>query len=93
MTPAELRPPSTYERLLRLRHLRFPAWQREGLTWGVLVLATLLAMTGLVSPWAILLLPLLVSAAVKLHDIATPHIDNAAHAAAGFRDTKEPPVS
>ncbi|MDQ1636543.1 MAG: hypothetical protein QOJ32_3352 [Frankiaceae bacterium] len=92
--PAAAQPPSVYERLLRLRHLRLRPWQREALTWGVLVLATLLAMTGLVSPWVILLLPLLVSAAVKLHDLATPRLEAAAHALTPLElpGTTEPPV-
>jgi hypothetical protein len=93
--PAAAQPPNVYERLLRLQHLRLRPWQREALTWGVLVLGTLLAMTGLVSPWVILLLPLLVSAAVKLHDLATPHLGAAAHALTRTElpTTTEPPVS
>jgi hypothetical protein len=87
-----MRAPSPYERLLRLRFLRFRPWQRESLTWGVVVVATLLALTGLVSPWAIVLLPVLVAAAVKLHDLATPRLGTAERALTPTPGTTEPPV-
>ena len=50
---------STYERVLRLKHLRLRGWQREALTWGMVVLSVLLALTGLIEPWGILVLPVL----------------------------------
>ncbi len=94
--------PSPYERLLRLRFLRFRAWQRESLTWGMLVVATLLALTGLVTPWVIPLLPVLVAAGVKLHDLATPRLEAAERALSGTpmsptgtpaQGTTKPPIS
>ena len=53
---------STYERVLRLKHLRLRGWQREALTWGTVVFAVLLALTGRVSPWGIVVLPLVAAA-------------------------------
>jgi hypothetical protein len=88
-----MREPSPYERLLRLRFLRFRPWQRESLTWGTLVLATLLALTGLVSPWAILLLPVLVAGVIKLHDLATPRLEAAERALTPNPGTTKPPIS
>lgn len=62
---------STYERVLRLKHMRLRGWQREALTWGLAVLSVLLTLTGLVSPWAILVLPLVMAAVLKAHDLLT----------------------
>ena len=46
-----------YDRVLRLRNVQLSGWQRECLTWGSFLLAVLLALTGLVSPWGIVVLP------------------------------------
>lgn len=60
---------SGYDRALRLKHLRLRGWQRETFSWGAFVLAVLLSLTGRVSPWGILLIPLAVAGLVKLHDL------------------------
>ena len=65
--PAERRP--FYVRLLRLRHLRLRAWQRAVLGEGALVLAVLLVLADLASAWALLVLPVVVAAVVKAHDV------------------------
>lgn len=62
---------SRYERVLRLKHLRLTGWQREGLTWGLGVLAVLLALSGLLSPWGIVVLPVLAAVVLKGHDLLT----------------------
>jgi hypothetical protein len=80
-----------YSRALRLRHLRLAGWHRELLGWGMVVLGALLALTGLLSPWGILVLPLLMAAVIKVHDALTGRL---ASAAAGFpevRDSNEAP--
>ncbi len=64
---AERRP--FYVRLLRLRHLRLQAWQRAVLGEGALVLAVLLVLADLASAWALLVLPVVVAAVVKAHDV------------------------
>ncbi len=58
-----------YPRLLRLRHLRLRAWQRGVLGEGTLALAVLLVLADLASAWALLVLPVLVAAVVKAHDV------------------------
>jgi hypothetical protein len=58
-----------YDRALRLRHVHLSGWQRESLTWGSFLLAMLLALTGLVSPWGIVVLPAALAIAVKGHDL------------------------
>ena len=58
-----------YTRLLRLRHLRLGAWQRAVLGEGTLALAALLVLADLVSAWALLVLPVVVAAVVKAHDV------------------------
>ena len=58
-----------YARLLRLRRLRLGAWQRAVLGEGSLALAALLVLADLASAWALLVLPLLVAAVVKAHDV------------------------
>ena len=65
--PAERRP--FYPRLLGLRRLRLRAWQRAVLGEGSLVLAALLVLADLASAWALLVLPVLVAALVKAHDL------------------------
>ena len=60
---------STYERVLRLKHLRLRGWQREALTWGMVVLSVLLALTGLINAWGILVLPVLAALVLKAHDL------------------------
>ncbi len=58
-----------YARLLRLRHLRLGAWQRAVLGEGTLALAAVLVLADLVSAWALLVLPVVVAAVVKAHDV------------------------
>ena len=58
-----------HARLLRLRHLRMRAWQRAVLLDGSFVLAALLVLADLVSAWALLVLPAVVAAVVKAHDV------------------------
>jgi hypothetical protein len=82
---------TTYARLLRLRHLALSGGQGEVLSWGVGVAAVLLALTGLVSPWGILLLPLAVAAVVKSHDSLTEWLPGAATVLAP--NSSEPPVT
>ncbi len=67
-----------YDRVLRLRHVHLSGWQREVLTWGSLVLSVLLALTGLVSPWGILLLPAALAVVVKGHDLLLGRLPMAA---------------
>jgi hypothetical protein len=87
---------SRYERLLRLHHLRLNGWHREGLTWGLGVLAVLLTAADLVSPWGIVVIPVLAALVLKGHDLlagrlaaGTPLVPGAARAAP---DSNEPPV-
>jgi hypothetical protein len=58
-----------YVRLLRLRHLRLPAWLRVTLAEGSVVLGILMAFAELASVWVIIALPLTVAALVKFHDL------------------------
>jgi hypothetical protein len=58
-----------YLRLLRLRHLRLGAWQRAVLGEGTLAVAALLVLADLASSWTLLVLPLVVAAVVKAHDV------------------------
>jgi hypothetical protein len=58
-----------YPRLLRLRRLRLRAWQRAVLGEGALALAVLLVLADLASAWTLLVLPVLVAALVKAHDV------------------------
>jgi hypothetical protein len=58
-----------YARLLRLRRLRLGAWQRAALGEGSLALAALLVLADLASAWALLVLPAVVAALVKAHDV------------------------
>jgi hypothetical protein len=60
---------SAYERVLRLKHIRLRGWQREALTWGTVVVAVLLALTGIVTPWGIVVLPLVAAGLLKAHDL------------------------
>ena len=58
-----------YARLLRLRHLQPTGWQRALLSDGTLVLAGLLVLADLATPWALLALPVAVAVVVKAHDV------------------------
>ena len=58
-----------YVRLLRLRHLRLRAWQRALLGEGVVAVAVLLVLADLASAWTVLVLPVVVAAVVKAHDV------------------------
>ena len=64
---AQRRP--VYVRLLRLRHLRLRAWQRALLGEGVVAVAVLLVLADLASAWTVLVLPVVVAAVVKAHDV------------------------
>jgi len=59
-----------YARLLRLRSLRLRAWSRAVLGEGSVLLAVLLVLADLASAWTLLVLPLVVAAVVKAHDVA-----------------------
>ena len=63
-----------FTRLLRLRHLRLRAWQRAVLGEGTLSVAVLLVLADLASAWALLVLPVLVAAVVKAHDVVAGHL-------------------
>ena len=69
---------STYERVLRLKHLRLRGWQREALTWGMVVLSVLLALTGLVEAWGVLVLPVLAALVLKAHDLLSARLSSGA---------------
>jgi hypothetical protein len=85
---------SRYERVLRLRHLCLSGWQREGLTWGLGVLAVLLALAGLVSPWGIVVLPVTAAAVLKGHDLLAGRLADGSllPASAAAPNSNEPPV-
>lgn len=61
--------PPLHARLLRLHSLRLRPWQRAVLLDGSVVLAVLLVLADLVSAWALVVLPVLVAALVKAHDV------------------------
>jgi hypothetical protein len=61
--------PSTYVRLLRLRHIELKSWQRVIFIEGAIGVSALLVMTDLASAWVLLGLPVGVAAAVKFHDL------------------------
>lgn len=86
---------SRYERVLRLQHLRLTGWQREGLTWGLGVLAVLLALSGLVSPWGVVVLPVLAAVVLKGHDLLAGRLADGIvlpSAADAGPDSNEPPA-
>ena len=58
-----------YPRLLRLRWVRLTAWQRALLGEGSVFIAALLVLADLVSAWGLLVLPVVVAALVKAHDV------------------------
>ena len=58
-----------YPRLLRLRWLRLTAWQRALLGEGSVAIAALLVLADLVSAWGLLVLPVVLAALVKAHDV------------------------
>jgi hypothetical protein len=60
-----------YARLLRLRHIRPGVIACFFFLEGSFALAGVLALSGLVSVWAILVLPAVVAVAVKLNDVVT----------------------
>ena len=60
-----------YPRLLRLRWLRLTAWQRALLGEGSVAIAALLVLADLVSAWGLLVLPVVVAALVKAHDVVS----------------------
>ena len=61
--------PPLHARLLGLHSLRLRPWQRAVLLDGSVVLAVLLVLADLVSAWALVVLPVLVAAVVKAHDV------------------------
>ena len=61
--------PPLHARVLRLHWLRLRPWQRAVLLDGSVVLAVLLVLADLVSAWALVVLPVLVAALVKAHDV------------------------
>src|SRR5206468_1803749 len=69
---------STYERVLRLKRLRLRGWQREALTWGLVVLSVLLALTGLVGAWGIIVLPVVAALVLKAHDLLSVRLASGA---------------
>jgi hypothetical protein len=64
---AQTRP--LHARLLRLHHVRLRGWHRAVLLDGSFVLAVLLVLADLASAWALLVLPAVVAALVKVHDV------------------------
>lgn len=58
-----------YSRLLRLKHVRPGPVQRALLGEGAFAVALLLVLAGLVSAWALLVLPVAVAIVVKCHDV------------------------
>lgn len=58
-----------YDSVLRLRHLRLARWQRLLLAEGSVVVAVLVVLAELASPWLLLALPVAVAVLVKLHDV------------------------
>jgi hypothetical protein len=63
------RRPPLYWRLLRLRHVHPSGWQRALLVEGVFIVALLLVLAGKASAWTLLVLPVVVAALVKVHDV------------------------
>ena len=66
---AETRRPPAYWRMLRLGHVRPNAWQRAALVEGVLAVAVVLVLADVASAWTLVVLPALVAAIVKAHDV------------------------
>ena len=58
-----------YPRLLRLRHVHPNAWQCAVLGEGVLAVSGLLVLADLATAWTLLVLPVVVAAVVKSHDL------------------------
>ena len=68
-------PRSLYLTALRVRHLQPGVFSRVLLVEGVLAAAVILALADLASAWLILVLPLVVAALVKLHDLVQEGIE------------------
>lgn len=66
-----------YARVLRLRHLSLGTWQRAALAEGMLAVGVLLALADLASAWTIVVLPVVVAAVVKAHDVLQGDLDRA----------------
>ena len=70
-----LPPRSLYLSALRVRHLQPGVFQRVLLVEGVLAVAVILALADLASPWLIAVLPVVVAALVKLHDLVQEGVE------------------
>lgn len=66
---------SAYLTVLRLRHIHPNGWQRALLLEGVIALAAVLVLADLASAWLLLVLPAVVTALVKLHDVLQAALD------------------
>lgn len=64
-----------YARVLRLRHLDLRGWQAALLLEGSLGVGVVLALADLAPAWTPLLLPAVVGAVVKGHDLLTGELD------------------
>jgi hypothetical protein len=69
--PTRPRKAPLYWRLLRLRHIHPNGWQRALLAEGVLAVAVLLVLAQKATIWTLLVLPVVVAALVKVHDMLT----------------------
>jgi molybdopterin biosynthesis enzyme len=58
-----------YARVLRLRHLRLPTWQRIVFEEVTVAVGIVLALAEVASAWVILVLPVAVAAMVKFNDV------------------------
>jgi hypothetical protein len=74
---------SLYLSALRVRHLNPGVVPRVLLVEGMLVVAVVLVLADLATPWLILVLPFVVAAVVKLHDLVEGAVEGARGRAAG----------
>jgi hypothetical protein len=77
-SPSRPRKAPLYWRMLRLRHIHPNGWQRALLAEGVLGAAVLLVMADKASIWTLLVLPVVVAALVKVHDLLAGRLRGAA---------------
>ena len=58
-----------YPQLLQLKHVHPNAWQRAVLGEGMVLVGGLLALADVASAWSTLVVPVVVAAVVKAHDL------------------------
>ena len=88
VTAGTVRRRPLHARLLRLRHVRLRAWQRAVLLDGSFALAVLLVLADVASAWALLVLPAVVAAVVKVHDVVAGWLQAPATPTAPVREDR-----